>query len=273
LLSLVFFAGVPAFFFTFSIYLQFGLGFSALHSGLTSFPFAVASGFASSRSDRLAKRMGVGVLTLGCGLLTVGMVVVIVVLHAAGTDLHSYEIAPFLLIAGLGLGCFIAPLTNLVLAGIKGREAGSASGVLSTTQQVGGALGVAVIGLLLFGVLGGHAASAAHAQAAPLTRALAGAGAPAEQVVQTFERCFVTRAKAPDPSATPPGCTPPKGTPAPVAAALGKAADTARRENFLYAIERTLLLEVAIFGLAMGLTRLLPKVDVAAIGHGAPAEA
>lgn len=272
-LSLVFFAGVPAFFFTFSIYLQFGLGFSALHSGLTTFPFAVASGFASSRSDVLAKRLGTSVLTLGCALLSVGMVVVIVVLHLAGTDLHSYEIAPFLVIAGLGLGCFIAPLTNLVLAGIKGREAGSASGVLSTTQQVGGALGVAVIGLLLFGVLGGHAASSAQAQAAPLTRELTDAGAPAEPVVRTFERCFVTRAKAPDPSATPPGCAPPQGTPAPVSAALGRAADTARRENFLYAIERTLLLEVAIFGIAMLLTRLLPKVDGQALGHGAPAEA
>jgi EmrB/QacA subfamily drug resistance transporter len=276
LLSLVFFAGIPAFFFSFSLYLQFGLGFSALHAGLTTFPFAVASGFASSRSDKLAKRLGTKVLTLGSGLLALGMVIVIAVLNAAGTDLHSYEIAPFLLVAGLGLGCFIAPLTNLVLAGIAGREAGSASGVLSTTQQVGGALGVAVIGLILFGVLGGHAATAARAQAAPLTAGLTGARLPASAVdatVQQFEHCFVARSKAPDPSATPPGCAVPTDGPKAVGAALSRAADQARRENFLHAIERTLLFEIGVFVVAMALTRLLPQVSGKDLGHGPPAEA
>lgn len=266
ILSVVFFAGIPAFFFTFSLYLQVGLGFSALHSGLTTFPFAVASGVASWRSDVLTTRLGTGVLTVGSGLLAVGMVVVIVVLRAAGTDLHSYEIAPFLLIAGLGLGCFIAPLPNIVLAGIQGRETGSASGVLSTVQQVGGALGVAVIGLLLFGLLSGHASAAAHESSAPLRTALVQAGFPplsgsaSEAAVRQFETCFVRRTRSHDPSATPPGCAVPATTTKAVGAAFARAGSQARKDNFLFSIERTLLFEVAVFLVAMALTRLLPKL-------------
>ena len=273
-LSMVFFAGIPAFFFTFSLYLQVGLGFSALHAGLTTFPFAVGSGIASARSDALSKRLGTGVLALGAGVLAVSMVAVIVDLHLAGTDLHAYEIGPVLFVAGLGLGCFIAPLTNLVLAGIKGREAGSASGVLSTTQQVGGALGVALIGLVLFGLLGGHAGDAARQERGRLRSSLSAAGLPAGALppaIARFERCFVTRARSPEPSRTPPGCAAPSGGPKDVGVAFTAAGRQANKDNFLYAIERTLLFEVLVFGAACLLVRLLPKVEAGTLGQAQPA--
>ena len=272
-LSVVFFAGVPAFFFTFSLYLQVGLGFTALHAGLTTFPFAVGAAIASARSDGLAKKLGTAILTLGAGLLAVSMAAAIVVLHLSGTDLHSWEIAPVLLVAGLGLGCFIAPLTNLVLAGIGGREAGSASGVLSTSQQVGGALGVALIGLVLFGVLGGHAPDAARGESASLSRELVAVGLPTDaagRATAGFERCFALQAKAPDPSVTPPGCTAPGSATGATVAAFAAAAQEARRNNFLYAIERTLLFEILVFGAACLLTRRLPKVQAGQLGQARP---
>ena len=271
-LSLVFFAGIPAFFFTFSLYLQIGLGYSPLRSGLTTLPFAIGSGLASARSDSLAKRLGREVLAVGAGLLAVSMVGAILVLHANGTDLHAWAIGPVLFVAGLGLGCFIAPLTNLVLAGIQGREAGSASGVLSTTQQIGGAIGVALIGIVLFGLLGGHAGTSARAQDAGLRQQLAAAlPAPvAQQAVARFDRCFVTRAKAPDPSATPAGCAPPAQAPRMVASALQAAGTQANKENFLYGIERTLLFEVLLFGASFFLVRLLPNVAPGQLGQGGP---
>jgi len=273
LVSLVFFAGIPAFFFTFGLYLQIGLGFSALHAGLTGFPFAVGTAIASSRSDALAQRLGTNVLRLGSGLLAVSMVVNIVVLHHFGTDLHSWEIAPFLLFSGLGLGCFIAPLTNLILAGIRGREAGSASGVLTTGQQVGGALGVAVVGIVFFGLLSSHADTAGAHQAAALRSSLTAAQLPESQVdaaVAGFQHCFVLRTKSPDPSVTPPGCEVRAGTPQAVASAFGAAGAEGRKSDFLYAFERTLLYEVGIFLAAALLVSLLPKVDPAGIGHGPP---
>ena len=270
-LSLVFFAGIPAFFFTFSLYLQVGLGFTALHSGLTTFPFAVGSGLASARSDKLAKKIGKEVLSLGAAILAVSMVGLIVALHAAGTNLHAYEVSPVLFVAGLGLGCFIAPLTNLVLAGIKGREAGSASGVLSTTQQIGGSLGVALIGIALFGILGGHAAAAARDERPALTRALTAAGVPAGPAVAQFETCFVRRSQAPDPNATPAGCQIPAGGPQAVGAAFARAARSARAHNFLHSIERTLLFEVLVFGTSVLLVRALPKVAPGQLGQATPA--
>ena len=260
--SLVFFSGIPAFFFTFGLYLQIGLGFSALHAGLTGFPFALGTAIASSQSDRLARRLGKNLLRLGAGVLSLSMVVNIVVVHSFGTGITSWDIAPFLLFSGLGLGCFIAPLTNLILAGIRGREAGSASGVLTTGQQVGGALGIAVVGIFFFGLLSGHAGAAAHAARTRLPAAVPAAAAA------HFEECFVRQSKAPDPSVTPPGCSVPAGADP---SAFATAAAYGRRANFVHAFERTLLYEVAVFLLAALLVSFLPKVDPASLGHAPPA--
>jgi hypothetical protein len=272
-LSMVFFAGIPSFFFTFGLYLQLGLGFSPLHAGLTSFPFALASGFASSRSDMLAKKLGTGVLRLGAVSLAVGMAINIVVLHLAGTDLKSWEIGPFLLISGFGLGCFIAPLTNLILAGIKGREAGSASGVLTTGQQVGGALGVALIGIVFFGLLSGNASAAAKEQGAKLQASLTAAHLPPAAVtaaVSQFEDCFTKRTKSKDPSQTPPGCEVPKSAPAAVSRAFATAGTQGQKDDFLHAIERTLFFEVGVFVVAALLVGFVPKVDPGQLGQGPP---
>jgi EmrB/QacA subfamily drug resistance transporter len=272
--SLVFFAGIPAFFFTFGLYLQIGLGYSALHAGLTGFPFAVGTGIASSRSDQLAKRLGNNVLRLGAGLLSLSMVVNIVVLHHFGTDLKSWDIAPFLLFSGLGLGCFIAPLTNLILAGIRGREAGSASGVLTTGQQIGGALGVAVIGIIFFGLLTSHADTAGRVEAGRLHTSLVSAGLPAaaaDAAVARFQHCFVLQTKSPDPTLTPSGCEIPAGTPKPVVQAFTRAADEGRKADFQHAFERTLLYEVGVFLAAALLVSFLPKVEPAGLEQAASA--
>ncbi len=266
-LSTVFFLGVAPFFFALSLYLQVGLGFDALHAGLTTFPFALGSGFASARSDAVAKRLGRDVLTVGCAVLAVGMVALILVLHGVGDGLHSWQVAPVLIVSGLGFGLFIAPLTTLVLAGIQGREAGSASGVLSTVQQVGGALGVAVIGVVLFGLVGSGAATSAGDASRDLPARLVTAGVPAAQAEQasaSFRDCFVRQARATDPSRTPPGCAPRPGASAPLFAAAAK---QARAATWLHAVERTLLLEVLVFGTSLVLSRLLPQVRLGK--HGA----
>lgn len=265
-LSMVFFAGIPAFFFSFSLYLQIGLGFSALHAGLTTFPFALASGITSSRSDGLAQKLGTNVLTLGAVIMAVGMLAVIATVHLGGPGISSYAIGPVLVISGLGFGLFIGPVTNVVLAGIQGREAGSASGVLSTVQQIGGALGLAFIGLVLFGILSGNASSAFQQEKGRLTSSLTAAGLPSAAVgpaVDHFGVCFVERAKSPDPSAVPAGCATPAGTAPAVAKAFAASADKARADNFVHAIERTLLFDVVVFLLAAVLTRALPKTPAA----------
>ena len=75
----------------------------------------------------------------------------------AGTAL---ELAPGLVTVGFGIGMVLVPLTATALARIAAEHAGAASGVLTTGQQVGGALGVAVIGVVFFGAAGGGIAHA-----------------------------------------------------------------------------------------------------------------
>ncbi|HEX8134259.1 MAG TPA: MFS transporter, partial [Actinomycetes bacterium] len=266
LVSAIFFMGIPAFFLTFTLWLQVGLGFSALHAGLTGVPFAIGSALASTASVRLAPRLGRRILTLGTLLLAVGMAGVIWTVDRYHGATHSWQLIPALAVCGIGLGSTVAPLVNIVLAGIRGQDAGAASGVLTTVQQVGGAVGVAVIGVIFFGLLSSQAAGVSADLAPRLGAELQAAGLPAPvsgQVVAGFEACFQDRANAKDPSAVPPSCQ--------RAAAQGQGqgqgqvgqvvaatADAARRQDFSDAFQRTLLFEVAVFLLTMVLTFLLP---------------
>ncbi len=61
---------------------------------------------------------------------------------------------PGLLIAGAGVGMVLAPLAEVVLRTVTPEQLGSGSGIMTTTQQVGNSLGVALIGLVFFGLLG-----------------------------------------------------------------------------------------------------------------------
>jgi hypothetical protein len=258
--------GIPAFFLIFTLWLQVGLGFSALHAGLTGVPFAVGSALASAASVRLAPRLGRRILSLGTLLISLGMVGIIVTVDRYDGAVHSWQLIPALSVCGLGLGCVIAPLVNIVLAGIRGQDAGSASGVLTTVQQLGGAVGVALIGVIFFGLLGSHA-SAVGAELAPKLRGdLQTAGVPApvsRQVVTGFETCFEDRSSAKDPSAVPASCRQAQaraGGQRQIGQVVMAAADAARKQNFSDALARTLWFEVAVFLSCFLLIFLLPQV-------------
>jgi len=260
----IFFMGIPAFFLTFTLWLQIGLGFTALHAGLTAIPFAVGSALASTASVRLAPRLGRRILSLGTLLITIGMAGVIATVDRYGGATHSWQLIPALAVCGLGLGSVIAPLVNVVLAGIRGQDAGSASGVLTTVQQVGGAVGVALIGVIFFGLLGSHAGAVGADLAPGLEHSLEGSGVPAavsRQVVAGFETCFEDRSSAKDPSAVPASCQRAQaqsGSQPQVGRVVVATADSARRQNFSDVLQRTLLFEVAVFLTCFLLVFLLP---------------
>jgi EmrB/QacA subfamily drug resistance transporter len=270
LLNLVFFSGVAAFFLTFSLFLQIGLGFTALHSGLTTIPFSVGTAVGSAVSVRLAPRLGRSILSLGCLLLVAGMLAVIATISRYGEHIHSWQLLPSLVICGLGLGLTIPPLINVILAGISGRNAGSASGVLTTTQQVGGALGVAIIGVIFFGLLSSQAQPTLAAVVPGLRAQLQAAHLPAPvsgQVVAGFSTCFHDRTSAKDPSATPPSCqqaTSQAQSQGQTGQVIGRVLQSvgvdARKRDFVASIQRTLWYEVAVYGLSFLVVFLLPNV-------------
>ena len=279
LLAGIFFMGIPAFFLTFSLWLQIGLGFSALHAGLTGAPFAVGSALASAASVRLVPVLGRRILSAGSLLLVAGMVALMWTVDRYGGAVTSWQLLPALLLCGLGLGSVIAPLVNVVLAGIRAQDAGSASGVLTTVQQIGGAVGVALIGVVFFGLLGSQAAGVADDVLPGLRADLQGAGLPpaaTQQVAAGFRTCFEDRANAKDPSAVPASCAQAQSQAQgqeEVGRVVAAAADTARRQDFSEAFQRTLLFEVAVYLACFLLVFLLPDARGDAAGQQAGAAA
>jgi EmrB/QacA subfamily drug resistance transporter len=273
-IAMVFLAGIPAFFLTFSLFLQIGLGFSALQTGLTTLPFALLSAVASGVSIRLAPRLGKRILSVGCVALVAGMIGLWLTVRAEGASLTGYQMIPSLAVCGAGLGLVVAPLVNIVLGGIQARAAGSASGVLTTVQQIGGALGVAVIGIIFFGQVTSYAPVVAQSSAPAVASRLHAAGVPqpaATAATASFTRCFVAQAGSSDPSATPPGCPP--QTPAsgcaqgassrPPAAvvpcAVATVAAQAVADDFDHAFRDSLYFEMGCFGLVFLMVLALPR--------------
>ena len=168
ILALVYFAAFTSIFFTISLLWQAGLGHTALESGLVSIPFAIGSIVGASQSNRLAERLGRTVLLIGTALVSVGLISLwLVLLRVAPGDLTNWALLGPLLVAGIGSGLFIAPNAQFIVATVDRTEAGAASGVIGTMQRVGSAIGIAVIGSVLFGNLpSSFAPTAAQAAAA-----------------------------------------------------------------------------------------------------------
>jgi EmrB/QacA subfamily drug resistance transporter len=261
-ISAVFIAGIPAFFFTFSLMLQVGLGYSALNAGLTTIPWSLGSAVASAMSTRVAPRLGKWTIAIGSTLLVVGILGIMLTLHIAGTSVTGWDLIPSFLVSGLGLGTVIAPLLNIILAGVPGRDAGSASGVLTTFQQLGGAIGVAVVGVVFFGLLSSRATTAVATVTPQLQAQLAAAGVPPAQAaasVQTFTRCFKAQAASSDPSQPVPNCPVASTKRNPVSDAFGTAARVALGRTFVSSVERILFFNIGFWALTGILSMFLPR--------------
>jgi EmrB/QacA subfamily drug resistance transporter len=176
LLALIYFASFTSIFFTLSILWQTGFMRDPLSTGLAIVPFAVGSMVAASVSDKVSAKIGRWVLVIGCGLLAVGLMLTLFVLHIGGDTVSAWALAPALLIGGIGNGLFIAPNQDFILTSVERKDAGAASGVLATSQRVGGALGVAAIGSLLFSSIaitpGPHAVARAFSHGAQVATVL-----------------------------------------------------------------------------------------------------
>jgi hypothetical protein len=154
ILALVYFAAFTSIFFTLSIFWQAGLGHTALESGLLTLPFAVGTAIFSSQSSKWAAKLGRSVLVLGAFLMVIGLGAIWLILSNVGiSDLNNWMLLPALFVAGAGNGCFLAPNVQFIVATVENSEAGSASGVVQTSQRMGTAIGVAIIGSIIFGAI------------------------------------------------------------------------------------------------------------------------
>jgi len=154
--QLAFAAGIQGFFLIFTIWVQAGQHYSPLRAGLTTVAFSVGSFVLASFAVPLAQRYGRLVLAAGGVLMAAGLAGVDVGALHVGTSTSPWPLVPGLAVAGAGLALLVIPLVNVVLAAVPAEAAGGASGLFSTAQQLGGAIGIAAIGSVFFGSLGRH---------------------------------------------------------------------------------------------------------------------
>jgi EmrB/QacA subfamily drug resistance transporter len=164
-LALAYFAGFTALFFIFTLYLQNGLGSSALIAGIAITPFAVGSAVAAGMSGRLVEKSGRPLVAAGLAAVLVGLGGTLIAAHAVSGPGVAWATAAPLLLAGTGSGLVIAPNQTLTLSEVPVREASTAAGVLQTAQRIGSAIGVAAVGVVFFAALPGGAGASSGGSA------------------------------------------------------------------------------------------------------------
>jgi predicted MFS family arabinose efflux permease len=151
--QLCFWSGQASFFVVLALYLQQGRGLRPLPAGLVFTILAGAYLVASTMAPRLSARHGRAVITGGALMLASGHGLLLGAVADIGVRGSLAVLAPGLLLVGAGMGLVLAPLVGTILRTLEPEWAGAASGMLSTVQNVGNALGVAVTGVIFFGAL------------------------------------------------------------------------------------------------------------------------
>jgi MFS family permease len=158
--QLCFWAGQASFFVVLALYLQNGRGLHPLPAGLVFTILAVAYLAASMRAPGLSARYGRGVIAVGALVLAAGHGLLLAAVADVGVGGALIALVPGLVLVGAGMGLVLAPLASTILSSLEPERAGAASGLLTTMQSVGNAVGVAVTGVIFFGALHSGYASA-----------------------------------------------------------------------------------------------------------------
>ena len=139
-------SGLFAMFFFNTLYIQRVLGYGPLEAGLAFLPFTagimVSAGFAS----KFTPRLGVRPVAIGGMIVTIAGMMLLTRISVDGS--YASDVLPALVLTALGLGAVFVPLTLVATTGLKNEDQGLASGIFNTSQQIGGALGLAILASL-----------------------------------------------------------------------------------------------------------------------------
>jgi EmrB/QacA subfamily drug resistance transporter len=145
-------ASLFSMFFFISLYMQQVLGYSAIKSGLSYLPLAVSIIISAGIASQLVTRIGFKlVLAAGMTFIAAGLI------WFSQVPVHGSFASDILgpsLLAAVGLGFAFVPTTIAAVSGVADREAGLASGLINTSQQIGGALGLAILSAISISVIG-----------------------------------------------------------------------------------------------------------------------
>jgi Na+/melibiose symporter-like transporter len=180
-------------------YLQSVMGYTALQAGIRYLPLAAMLLVTSPMSAKLAERIGTKiVVTCGLSSVSIGLLLML----RLDTDTGYGTVVTAMLVLAFGMGLTMAPATESIMGSLPRAKAGVGSAVNDTTREVGGALGVAVLGSVLSSVFGSRMASAVDGDAVPAgarhvaQHSIGGALAVAEQVGGEAGAAISTAARA-----------------------------------------------------------------------------
>lgn len=172
-------ASLFSMFFFVSLYVQNVLGYTPIQSGLSFLPVPLLVGISATLAPRLIQRIGYKPILVGAPFLLMGGLFILAHVPVAGS--YTNDVLPALAMMAAGLGFSFVSLTVAATSGVPGHYSGLASGLLNTAQQMGGAIGLAILSAVATATTTGYLAS--HALSPSLR---------AEALVEGFHAAFYT---------------------------------------------------------------------------------
>lgn len=264
--NIIFEGAMIGFFLPFTLILQVGLGYSVIKAALTGIPTAIGISVAMATfGQKLIPKLGRYTMTLGTVIMAAGLGLLYAFIRHNLGNTTPWEFIPGLLIVGVGMALIMSPMFAIVLTDVDPKHAGSASGVLNAVQQLGGALGTALIGVVFFGSLTSQAPASFAAVESQIKSGLSAQHVPAavqDQIVAGAKTCFVDSSKQKDTSATPASCKVLQqsgAANAAIANVVTNGAKAANTRNFASAFKMAVVFEAVILGVVFLLSFTLPR--------------
>ena len=208
-INTVFEMAMIGFFLTFGLFLQIGVLYSPLHAALTGIPLAIGISLTMGILGNKISKIGKNAVVFGTIIMATGLAITTYTFYHYTLHVHSWQLAPGLIVMGIGMGFVFGSLFGMVLNGVDSSHAGSASGTLNAVQQLGGAIGVAVIGVIFFGQLS-HSSGASFSKVQPqFQKSLSSLNLPTETqslIINDTRQCFIDRSQEKDSSIVPKSC-------------------------------------------------------------------
>ncbi len=153
-------SGMFAMFFFNTLYIQRVLGYGPLKAGLAFLPFTAGIMISAGIASQFAPRVGVRLVAAIGMVLSTGGLLLLTLLPVHGS--YAANVLPSIALSSLGMGAVFMPLTLIATTGLEDADQGLASGLFNTSQQVGGALGLAVLSTLAASKTSSAGGSSAH---------------------------------------------------------------------------------------------------------------
>jgi EmrB/QacA subfamily drug resistance transporter len=256
------------FFFTFTLMLQIGLGYDVLKAALSNIPVAIGITAAmAGLAGVLLPRIGRYTMTIGSVVMALGLWLTYLPVSMHGRDTQPLELTFGLLLVGLGMGMSMVTIFSNALRDVDTKHAGSASGTMNAIQQLGGAIGIALIGVIFFGQISTYAATSFDSVAPTIRDAAAKAGLPTvaqDQIIAATKTCYIDRNNQKDFSQTPDSCKKLENQPQnpatkPLGDAIQKAVLDANAKNFTNAYHAGLVYAWILAGVTFLLSFMFPR--------------